>query len=390
MPTPRDFNDLVETANNKAAAEQLKNLLQIKNGMSEKELTELIGQPKFSMDSSAAFSMLGFNTPTSMKHKENWVYGSKYGDFQIILEDHCVADMLAVNRIIDALKKKVEPPLKGTSKEGQDDPRFREEVWYLPDEPLLGFVEVPAGMFWMGSNKDIDTAAQENELPQQQVELPLFYMARYPVTVGQFGQFVKESGYTKHNPMALERPANHPVTRITWYDALAYCAWLDASLRNSKNIPTEFSVLIGAGWQVTLPSEAEWEKGARGVDGRIYAWGNGFSSGKANVNEIGKTGLERHHAVGSFPEGASPYGLMDMCGNVWEWTRSLEIPYPYPAEGKGREERETLKVGGARVARGGAFLREGNWSRFAVRSGSPPDDERYFRGFRLILRHAAP
>jgi formylglycine-generating enzyme required for sulfatase activity len=386
--SPAKFIDLAETANRKAAAEQLTNLLQIKKGMSEKELTELIGQPKFSMDSSAAFSMLGFSTPTSMKHKENWVYGSKFGDFQIILEDHCVADMLAVNRIITELKKKVEPPLTETIREGLDDPRFREDVWYLSNEPLLGFVEVPAGTFWMGSNKEIDTAAQENELPQQQVELPLFFMARYPVTVGQCGQFVKESGYTKHNPMAQERSANHPVTRITWYDAMAYCAWLEDALRGFKNTPVGFAALLEAGWHVMLPSEAEWEKAARGVDGRIYAWGNDFSSGKANVKEAGETRLKDTCPVGSFPDGASPYGLMDMCGNVWEWTRSLEVPYPYPAEGKGREEREDLKVGGARVVRGGAFLREGIWSRCAVRSGSLPDDERYYRGFRVVLSHS--
>jgi hypothetical protein len=103
------------------------------------------------------------------------------------------------------------------------DPRFDPELWFLPREPLLGFIEVPAGPFRMGEGKE-----------RHDAELPAFYMARYPVTVEQFRVFVAESGHEVH-PAALEGVANHPVTMVTWHDAVAYCRWLTERLRKIAN-----------------------------------------------------------------------------------------------------------------------------------------------------------
>ena len=151
------------------------------------------------------------------------------------------------------------------------DPRFRPEAWYLPDEPLLGFVEILDGPFLMGSNRKRDSEAYDNELKQHKVTLLTYYIARYPVTVAQFQSFVSESRDTSRDPRSLQGLANHPVVYATWHDALAYCEWLTEQLRNWQGTPEPLASLLNKqGWRVTLPSEAEWEKAARGSDGRIY------------------------------------------------------------------------------------------------------------------------
>lgn len=193
------------------------------------------------------------------------------------------------------------------------DPRFDPNLWFLPKEPLLGFIEVPAGPFRMGEGK-----------AQHDVELPAFYIARYPVTVAQFRAFVNESGH-KPRPEALEGVPNHPVTNVSCHDAVAYCGWLTERLRKTAraHLSTEGKTL----WQrlahheltVALPSEAEWEKAARGTDGREYPWGAAADPERANYCD---TGILEPSTVGCFPGGASPYGCEEMSGNVWEWTSS--------------------------------------------------------------------
>ncbi len=286
------------------------------------------------------------------------------------------------------------------------DPRFREDLWFLPDEPLLGFVEIPAGPFLMGSDPNRDQYAQEDEQPQHEVHLPTYHMARYPVTVAQFGVFVKDSGHKPEDERSLRGVPNHPVVRVTWYDALKYGEWLTGKLRDvarqriaahneSTNEPAgEAALSLWCGLQdgrlrVTLPSEAEWEKAARGVDRRIYPWAGKFDPSNTNTIE---SGIGTTSAVGCFPNGVSPYGILDLSGNVWEWTRSLwgkdwEKPaFKYPYDPKDTE-REDLKASPdiRRVVRGGAFDLSLRLARCAYRHWDAPDDWYYDVGCRLVV-----
>jgi formylglycine-generating enzyme required for sulfatase activity len=163
------------------------------------------------------------------------------------------------------------------------------------------------------------------------------------------------------------------VVNVSWYDARDYCQWL--------------SEVTGRGYG--LPSEAEWEKGARGTDGRIYPWGNQWDATRCNSFEsrLGKT-----TSVHAYPQGASPYGILDMAGNEWEWTRSLwgrsvERPdhrYPYRAT----DGRENVAAGQEelRVLRGGAFDGSPRRARCASRYGDAPNYRYWSVGFRVVVR----
>ena len=195
--------------------------------------------------------------------------------------------------------------------------------------------------------------------------------------------------------------SNRPVVDVTWYEAAAYCRWLTEMWRGARLLPGD--------WEVRLPSEAEWEKAARGgreipaslFVGRIsqkidvelkigtlkknfrskaiYPWGDEPDTNLANYDE---TGIGTTSAVGCFPAGISPYGCLDMAGNVWEWTRSISKEYPYdPKDG-----REDLKAGDdvPRVRRGGAFIGSEWLMRCACRWDLPMFRSRSF-GFRVVL-----
>jgi formylglycine-generating enzyme required for sulfatase activity len=270
------------------------------------------------------------------------------------------------------------------------DPRFRPEVWYLPDEPTLGFIEIPAGPFLMGSALEHDREAYPDEAPQHEVDVPRFYIGRYPVTGRQFRAFIDHSGHKPENEGSLYGPANHPVVWLGWLDALRYCQWLTARLQESPETPEPIASLIRAeGWCVTLPSEPEWEKAARGTDGRAYPWGNVADN---NCGNFGGTGIMTTSAVGCFPAGVSPYGIEDMSGNVWEWTRSVWGSYPYPTDLDGRKTREYLEVreGVRRVRRGGAFFSSPRSVRCTVRLGSGPYPHGGGMGCRVVIRPALP
>jgi formylglycine-generating enzyme required for sulfatase activity len=249
-------------------------------------------------------------------------------------------------------------------------------------EALLGqpMVWVPPGLFLMGSDKRRNPQAVDLELPQHEVTLPGYWIGRYPVTVAQFRAFVEASGHRPADPRSLKGPDGHPVVLVTWYDALAFCRWLSER----------------AGLSVTLPSEAEWEKAARGgkqipnpkaqsprwaenpAPARIYPWGDDSPDEdwcNFNIN-VGRT-----MPVGRYsPQGDSPYGCADMAGNVWEWTRSLFRGYPYDS-GDGRED---LEAGGLRVLRGGAFSNEARRVRCAFRDRNLPRYRFDNIGFRLV------
>jgi formylglycine-generating enzyme required for sulfatase activity len=266
------------------------------------------------------------------------------------------------------------------------DPRFRTDAWYLPNEPLLGFVEIPAGPFLMGSDKVRDPQASDSELPQHEITLSRYFIGRYPVTVAQFRVFVEASGYQLQRENTLQGVATHPVVHVSWYDALEYCEWLTARLRAWPGTPEPLAaVLREAGWCVTLPSEAEWEKAARGTDGRIYPWGNTADPNRANYND---TGIGATSAVGCFPGGASPYGIEDLSGNVWERTRSLWDTYPYPTGKEALAQRENLQASRnmRRVLRGGAFGGSHGGVRCACRFGRVLVDWLGGFGFRVVGR----
>lgn len=224
----------------------------------------------------------------------------------------------------------------------------------------LEFVKVPAGDFYMGAD-DIDAAKPQHLVYQLNYD---FYMARFPVTNQQYSLMARETGA----PIIMAKgKLLHPVVNVSWYDAQKFVEWLN------KKYKTE----LPDGYRFCLPSEAEWEKAARGFDGNEYPWGDKFDKSKCNTDE-GKKGDTT--PVGAYsPQGDSPFGCADMAGNVWEWTRSLwgkdaSLPtfkYPYRFDDKREDENADKFV--YRVVRGGSFNYSSERARCAVRSRSNPD-----------------
>lgn len=234
-------------------------------------------------------------------------------------------------------------------------------------EPVM--VRIPAGPFLMGSTEGQlkREVAAEDEAPQHRVALKEYWIGKYPVTNAEYQSFVRETGHPSPKGWnGVDYPAErggHPVTSISWQDCLAYCRWLSEKTGKSYG----------------LPDEAEWEKAARGVDGRIYPWGDEFDPKKVNSKERGPGNTT---PVGQYsPAGDSPYGIADAAGNVWEWTRSVYKPYPY-----GREDRgEPLDSEGSRALRGGAYFNGSTFVRCAVRLRHDPVYRGKFIGFRVVL-----
>jgi len=283
----------------------------------------------------------------------------------------------------------VERAAAGDTLARMGDLRFRADAWYLPAEPLLGFIEIPAGPFLMGSTK-YDQEALADEMPQHKPSLPGYYIAHYPVTVAQFRAFVDASGYIPEAENSLHGRLNHPVVDITWYEAIKYCQWLTERLREWEGTPEPLaSLLQQEGWQMSLPSEAEWEKAARGTDGRPYPWGTTSDPARANCYD---TRIGSKSAVGCFPTGASPSDCLDMAGNVWEWTRSLwgsdlgKPKYTYPYKPKDGREHLDVPPDVARVLRGGGFRNLMEVLRCAYRIWGDPNDSRGNLGFRVVVR----
>lgn len=233
----------------------------------------------------------------------------------------------------------------------------------------MEFMRVPAGKFLMGS-KDDNKSAYDDEKPQHTVDIPYdYWMARYPVTNELYNAYAKAKGI-KHPVDDWQRKKDHPVVLVLWKDAMAYCQWLNNLLKGE----------LPAGLALRLPTEAEWEKAARGTNGLEYPWGNQFDKNKCNTDEGGKGDTT---SVGLYsPQGDSPYGCADMSGNVWEWTHSLFTPYPYQVN----DGREDEKASGARALRGGSFFDNVRRARCAFRYGyvSPNGNLYYNRGFRVV------
>ncbi|HEY5649578.1 MAG TPA: formylglycine-generating enzyme family protein [Nitrospiria bacterium] len=212
-------------------------------------------------------------------------------------------------------------------------------------KPPEGMVAVSGGSFTMGTNQtDADGKAAElgiskpwyaDENPAHRIDLPTFFIDVHEVTNAAYRTFAQETGRRPPQHWAggqvPEEIGSHPVTHVSWDDANAFCLWAEKR----------------------LPTEAEWEKAARGPNGSLYPWGNQFKATAANINaQIGTT-----TPVGRYEEGKSPYGAYDMVGNVWEWTATWYAPYP------GGTYESQLFGEKVRVLRGNSWAGLGHFSK---------------------------
>ena len=221
---------------------------------------------------------------------------------------------------------------------------------------------------------------------QERRTLDTFYIGRYPVTYVQYQTFLKDPhGFANarwhaglHADALRQQAAgpgdqkfkrdNRPAEMVSWYDAMAFCAWLSARLTAAS--------LNGVSYEVRLPTETEWEKAARGADGRKYPYGDQFDRSKGNT---AMTGLGQTTAVGIFPAGASPYGVMDISGNVWEWTRTN---YETTSD-------QELSSNRRRVLRGGSWSVDAYLTPMATRNNGEPSQRTPHVGFRLACSRIA-
>jgi toxoflavin biosynthesis protein ToxD len=253
-----------------------------------------------------------------------------------------------------------------------------------PDKNLE-MITIPEGEFVMGTSEAQvrrlvlkedwaqewhDKALFKIEQPQHRVHVATFAICIVPVTNADYHRFVWETGHRTPrywtNFQFPEGQGDQPVVEVSMVDARAFCAWLNK----------------GTGKAYRLPTEAEWEKAARGPDTRIYPWGQDFDPWRCNTLESGKRSTT---LVGSYsPSGDSPYGVRDMAGNVWEWTTALEKPYPYKAD-DGREDPE---ADGLRVIRGGAWYYSRKLARCSAREGVKANYISASLGFRLAITPA--
>jgi len=220
------------------------------------------------------------------------------------------------------------------------------------------YVYVPAGPFVMGSSDGIQQAYDDEKSQQKNLDLGAFWIMRTEVTNAQYNRCVQADVCSEPDDPYWGAPSQseHPVTAVDWYQANKYAEWVGGR----------------------LPTEAEWEKACRGTDGRIYPWGDDLPTAE-RVNYGEK--LDDTTPVGSYPAGASPYGVLDMAGNVWEWTSSKYADYPYKAD-DGRERQEG---GDVRVLRGGSWFKDAGLMRCAHRTGRIPSGRDDHGGFRVVL-----
>jgi iron(II)-dependent oxidoreductase len=243
-------------------------------------------------------------------------------------------------------------------------------------------VVIPEGDFLVGTNR---TRSADQDQPQRRVHLPAYRIDKYPVTNAQYARFVAATGHRPplgwNNGKFRKGQELHPVTLVSWYDAAAYAQWA------GKRLPTEL----------------EWEKAARGTDGRRWPWGDGMDVSRLNTYyNVGST-----TEVTAYPNGASPYGVMDMAGNVSEWTADDFKPYPgseAPAElfqGRVAVATEPLDqqtkivdfvpvAGSYKVVRGGSWKSDPFSTATYHRNYSWPNRASDFFGFRTAADIQGP
>ncbi len=268
----------------------------------------------------------------------------------------------------------------------------------ISEKDGMPLMYVPAGVFWMGSAED-DPESDDDEHPLHEVILHAFWIDKTEVTNAMYVAFLNSNGNqieggetwldVDDEGVFIENVngewrsksgyENHPAVEVTWFGAVAYCQWAGRY----------------------LPTESEWEKAARGPEGRIYPWGDEFDTSLANVDDetifddyavecdrSGCDGFDRTAPVGSFPDAASLYGALDMAGNVWEWVADLyseDFYYRSPAE-----DPIGPSSGDSRTYRGGSFLNSPKYVRSANRGNSSPDHSANGLGFRCAWSEDAP
>lgn len=230
----------------------------------------------------------------------------------------------------------------------------------------MEFVRIPAGKFLMGSIKS-NKLAYDDEKPQHTVDIPYdYWMGRFPVTNELYNIYASGSERSGKE--------DHPCTIVSWKLSVAYC----------KRLNSLFQSEIPSGLVLRLPTEAEWEKAARGINGREYPWGNTFDKANCNSSESGKRDTTPVSLYS--PHGDSSYGCADMVGNVWEWTHSLPKAYPYEVY----DGRENENTSGRRVLRGGAFNKDPRLTRCSSRDNNDDYQANINIGFRVCASIALP
>ena len=235
----------------------------------------------------------------------------------------------------------------------------------------LSFVRVPPGEFLMGSDPARDPQARDDEAPLHRVQLTEYYISQTPVTNAQYAAFVQASRYAapkrwRNNSIPAGKD-QHPVVAVSWEDAVLFAQWVSRLTRQLCRLPTE----------------AEWEKAARGTDGRLYPWGNTWDARKLNSYEAGP---DHTTAVGQYsPAGDSPCGAADMSGNVQEWCLDWYDPLEYQRRGRLAHQPRGPRTGITRVVRGGSFEYYGEAARCACRNDAHPGRHVYSISFRLVL-----
>lgn len=266
--------------------------------------------------------------------------------------------------------------------------RYEESKW----------AKVESGSFIMGSTLRRHPKTESDEMPEHSLNIPVgFHISRNLVTMSEFISFVEDTSYPWDTSNLASNQPTHPATSVSWLDCVAYCDWLTQILVGSGIVSQKFIV--------RLPTEAEWERAARGTDGRVFPWGNKFDHRLCNsgyksasdrksgliallpknwVNNREDSSYLKTTPVGNFsPRGDSPTGCTDMAGNVNEWTSTLyDFPYPYTLQ-DGRENTASME---RRVVRGGSWERPEADLRVTYRMRR---DSRGYRshalGFRVVI-----
>jgi formylglycine-generating enzyme required for sulfatase activity len=248
------------------------------------------------------------------------------------------------------------PNVRGLARETLARLNTQEAHDALQSHPPADMVLISAGTFVMGSGRGGD------ESPAREVHLDAFFIDRYPVTNAEYAKFVQETGHpppehwARHGGTYLPGRDNHPVAYVCWFDARDYATWA----------------------RKRLPTEAEWEKAARGADGRIYPWGNRFNSQYCNTDESEYWDTTPVDAFS--PDGDSPYGVADMAGNVWEWVADW-YDRDYYGHAPDRNPRGP-EMGKTKVLRGGSWDFSADEARCAVRNHEYPGPRHGLIGFR--------